>query len=49
MGLTLLEAATSTDIPMIMGAWLFIGAISLFAHLAADITYVFLDPRIRYA
>jgi len=49
MGLTLLEAATSTDIPMIMGAWLFIGTISLFAHLAADIAYVFLDPRIRYA
>jgi peptide/nickel transport system permease protein len=49
MGLTLLEAATSTDIPMIMGAWLFIGTISLFAHLVADIAYVFLDPRIRFA
>jgi len=48
MGLTLLQAATSSDIPLIMGAWLFIGILSLLAHLVADITYVFLDPRIRY-
>lgn len=49
MGLTLLEAANSSDIPMIMGAFLFIGSLSLAAHLFADIAYVFLDPRIRYA
>ncbi|HSF83381.1 MAG TPA: ABC transporter permease [Anaerolineales bacterium] len=49
MGLTLLEAANSNDIPMIMGAFLFIGILSLVAHLVADIAYVFLDPRIRYA
>jgi peptide/nickel transport system permease protein len=49
MGLTLLQAATSNDIPMIMGAWLFIGILSLLAHLVADIAYLFLDPRIRYA
>jgi peptide/nickel transport system permease protein len=49
MGLTLLEAANSNDIPMIMGAFLFIGSLSLAAHLFADIAYMFLDPRIRYA
>lgn len=49
MGLTLLQAATSNDIPLIMGTWLFIGILSLLAHLVADIAYVFIDPRIRYA
>jgi exopolyphosphatase/guanosine-5'-triphosphate,3'-diphosphate pyrophosphatase len=48
MGLTLLQAATTNDIPLIMGTWVFIGILSLTAHLVADIAYVFLDPRIRY-
>ena len=48
MGLTLLQAATTSDIPLIMGTWLFIGLLSLTAHLVADISYVFLDPRIHY-
>ncbi len=48
MGLTLLQAATSSDIPLIMGTWVFIGILSLSAHLVADIGYVFIDPRIRY-
>jgi peptide/nickel transport system permease protein len=48
MGLTLLQAATTSDIPLIMGTWLFIGLLSLMAHLVADISYVFIDPRIRY-
>jgi peptide/nickel transport system permease protein len=48
MGLTLLQAATNSDIPLIMGTWLFIGILSLTAHLVADIAYVFIDPRIRY-
>jgi peptide/nickel transport system permease protein len=48
MGLTLLNAATTNDIPLIMGTWLIIGILSLLAHLLADVTYVFLDPRIRY-
>ncbi len=48
MGLTLLQAATTSDVPLIMGTWLFIGILSLSAHLVADIAYVFIDPRIRY-
>ena len=49
MGLTLLTASTTGDIPMVMGAFLFIGSLALFAHLFADIAYAFLDPRIRYS
>jgi peptide/nickel transport system permease protein len=49
LGLTLLNASNSGDIPMVMGAFLFIGVLALAAHLFADIAYAFLDPRIRYA
>ncbi len=48
MGLTLLNATTQEDIPLVMGTLSFIGLLSLGAHLVADITYAFLDPRIRY-
>ena len=49
MGLTLLRAAVSEDIPMAIGALVFTGALALTAHLVSDIMYAFLDPRIRYA
>jgi peptide/nickel transport system permease protein len=49
MGLTLLEAVQVQDIPMTMGGIMFIGGLSLLAHLLVDVLYVFLDPRIRYA
>ncbi len=49
MGLTLLNATNAEDIPLVMGTLSFIGVLSLFAHLVADILYAFLDPRIRYA
>lgn len=49
MGLTLLTAAQTNDIPMVIGALVFTGALALTAHLIADILYAFLDPRIRYA
>ncbi len=49
MGLTLLEAAVRSDIPMAVGALVFTGALVLTAHLVADILYAYLDPRIRYA
>jgi peptide/nickel transport system permease protein len=48
MGLTLLNATLAEDIPLVMGTLTFIGILSLLAHLVADITYAFLDPRIRY-
>jgi len=38
----------SEDLPLAMGAFLFIGIFALVAHLVADVLYVYLDPRIRY-
>jgi peptide/nickel transport system permease protein len=48
MGLTLLNATNSEDVPLVMGTLSFIGVLSLLSHLVADVTYAFLDPRIRY-
>jgi peptide/nickel transport system permease protein len=48
MGVTLLNATTTEDIPLLMGTLSFIGLLSLTAHLVADIMYAYLDPRIRY-
>ena len=47
-GLTLLQAVRSEDLPLVMGAMLFIGVLSLLAHAIVDVLYVYLDPRIRY-
>ena len=47
-GMTLLEAVRSEDLPLVMGAIVFIGMLALLAHLVVDILYVYLDPRIRY-
>ncbi len=47
-GLTLLEAVRTEDMPLVMGAIVFIGLFSLLAHLIVDVLYVYLDPRIRY-
>ena len=49
MGLALLEGSQAGDIPLVMGAFLFIGTLALVAHLVADLSYGLLDPRIRYA
>jgi peptide/nickel transport system permease protein len=49
MGSTLLQAAQVEDIPMVLGALVFTGALTLVAHLAVDILYAYLDPRIRYS
>ena len=48
IGLTLLEAVRSEDLPLVMGAIVFIGLLSLIAHLVVDVLYAWLDPRIRY-
>ena len=47
-GMTLLQAVRSEDLPLVMGAMVFIGLFSLLAHVIVDILYVYLDPRIRY-
>jgi peptide/nickel transport system permease protein len=49
MGLTLLHAANTQDIPTTVGVLVFTGALTLTAHFVADVLYAFLDPRVRYA
>jgi len=49
LGLTLLESAVVGDMPLAVGAFVFTGVFSLVAHIAADVLYVSLDPRIRYS
>jgi peptide/nickel transport system permease protein len=49
MGLTLLKAANTQDIPTTVGVLVFTGALTLTAHFVADILYAYLDPRVRYA
>ena len=48
MGQTLVSAALSEDLPLAVGAFVFVGIFVLIAHLAADVMYAILDPRIRY-
>lgn len=48
MGLTLLDAVLTEDLPLALGAVMFFGVFALIAHLVADVLYVYLDPRIRY-
>ena len=48
MGMTLVDAASDKDIPLAVGALVFTGIFVLLAHLAVDILYSYLDPRIRY-
>jgi peptide/nickel transport system permease protein len=48
MGRTLLDAVLTEDLPLAIGAFVFVGIFALIAHLIADILYVYLDPRIRY-
>jgi peptide/nickel transport system permease protein len=47
MGMTLLEAVTREDLPLAVGAFLFVGIFALIAHIAADVLNVILDPRLR--
>jgi peptide/nickel transport system permease protein len=48
MGLTLLKAADTQDIPTTVGVLVFTGGLTLTAHFVADILYAYLDPRVRY-
>ena len=48
MGRLLLESLTTRDYTMLSGVNLFIAAFVLVNNLGVDITYGYLDPRIRY-
>jgi len=48
MGQTLVKSVQTNDWPLALGTFAFTGIFVLFAHLAVDILYAVLDPRIRY-
>jgi peptide/nickel transport system permease protein len=47
LGQTIYEAVGRRDYPMLQGAFLIIAISVIFANLAAEITYSYLDPRVR--
>ena len=48
MGSLLLEAVFQRDYPVITGVFLVVGVAVLFINLLVDLTYGFLDPRVRH-
>lgn len=48
MGLVSIESVTRRDYPVLMGINLLTAFLVLSANLITDITYAFIDPRIRY-
>jgi peptide/nickel transport system permease protein len=48
IGLLSYTAIAYQDVPMIMGTVLFSALIILLMNLIIDVSYVFLDPRVRY-
>ena len=47
LGVELLEAAHTGDVPVVVGIVLFITIIVIIANFIVDVAYVWLDPRIR--
>ena len=47
MGQLILQSVTQEDIPVAMATFSFVGILALVAHFLADISYAYLDPRIR--
>jgi peptide/nickel transport system permease protein len=47
VGRLFVEAITKLDFPVIMGITIFITLMTLIANLITDITYAYIDPRIR--
>lgn len=48
IGRLYVEATGKLDFPLIMGITVFITLMTLFANLITDITYAYIDPRIRF-
>lgn len=48
MGLLMLQALNQRDYPLIQAITLFMSFIIMFSNLLVDISYTWLDPRIRY-
>jgi peptide/nickel transport system permease protein len=48
IGLQAWQALRNLDIPVILGTVLFAGTVMILSNLIIDISYSFIDPRIRY-
>jgi peptide/nickel transport system permease protein len=48
VGRLMLDAISARDYPIISGVMVTLAGFVLFLNLAVDLTYSFLDPRIRY-
>jgi ABC-type dipeptide/oligopeptide/nickel transport system permease component len=48
MGLLLINAISERDYPLIQASILVFALAFVFVNLVTDITYAFIDPRIRY-
>jgi len=48
MGKYFITSITNRDYPVVMGTILLYAVFLVLANLAVDLTYAFLDPRIRY-
>ena len=48
MGLMLLEAVFQRDYPVVTGVFLIVGVSILLINLLVDLTYGFLDPKVRH-
>jgi ABC-type dipeptide/oligopeptide/nickel transport system permease component len=48
MGKYFVTSVTNRDYPVVMGTILLYAFFLVLANLAVDITYAFLDPRIRF-
>jgi peptide/nickel transport system permease protein len=49
MGQIVFSAVEFYDIPLLLGILSVVGVLTLVAHIVLDVTYVVLDPRLRYA
>jgi peptide/nickel transport system permease protein len=49
IGRLVIDAISARDYPMLQGAVLFIATMFAMVNLLVDLTYAYLDPRIRYA
>lgn len=47
LGFTIFEAVESRDYPVLQGAFLLIAVSVIIANLIADLTYTYLDPRVK--
>lgn len=48
IGLMILDGIYQRDYPVVQGAVLFVAVVFVVVSLLVDLTYAFLDPRIRY-